>query len=331
MAAYWALVELKEGLPRRGSLEALRLAARLAGQTGATVSVVTIAPTVSAQAAATLAGYGAKSIERIWGDGLDPYTPTAYTAALAAYTKGAGAPDALFACTTSRVRDFGPRFAARAGFVYCPDVIEVSLKDGALTARRPLYAGKVLATARFAAGRPPFIGTRPNNFPPGDPAAGATAPVNEHTVTIPTADRRMEVLEFQPAGGDRPELQEARIVVSGGRGMKGPENWHLLEALADSLGAALGASRAVCDAGWRPHREQVGQTGKTVTPELYVAVAISGAIQHRVGMSSSKWIVAVNRDKDADIFKISDFGLVGDVFELLPLLTAEIRKAKGSG
>ena len=331
MADYWTLIELKDGQVRRGSLEALRLASRLGGEASASVTAVAVADNLSEEALATLAGYGAHTVRRVWGEGLEPYTPTAYAAALALLIEEVGKPDAAFSCTTARARDFAPRLATRAGFVYCPDVIAVTLQDGALTARRPLYAGKVLAMAHFTPDRPPLIGTRPNNFPPGEPTASATATVHEHTVTLADADRRMEVVEFQPAGGDRPELQEARIIVSGGRGMKGPENWQMVEDLADALGAALGASRAVCDAGWRPHREQVGQTGKTVTPELYIACGISGAIQHRVGMSSSRWIVAVNRDPDADIFKISDFGIVGDVFEVLPLLTEEIRKARNGG
>jgi len=186
-----------------------------------------------------------------------------------------------------------------------------------------MYAGKVRARVRAAL--PAVASVRPNAFPLADGAA-------EQTVTaVPGGETPgLTFVRFEPtaSGGGRVSLSDARVIVSGGRGLKGPEGWTQVEALADVLGAALGASRAVTDAGWRPNEEQVGQTGKTVTPDLYIALGISGAIQHLAGMTSSKVIVAVNKDPDADIFKVADYGVVGDVFEFLPAFTEAVKQVK---
>jgi len=188
-----------------------------------------------------------------------------------------------------------------------------------------MYAGKVRARLRVPL--PAVVTIRPGAVP----LKGTAAPAVEK---IP-ADAGAEKLEFVKfaevaSSGKRVSLADARVVVSGGRGLRGPENWHLVEQLADALGGAVGASRAVTDAGWRPNEEQVGQTGKTVTPDLYVALGISGAIQHLAGMTSSKVIVAVNKDPDADIFKIADYGVVADVFEFVPAFTEAVRKVKAA-
>jgi electron transfer flavoprotein alpha subunit len=186
-----------------------------------------------------------------------------------------------------------------------------------------MYAGKLRARVRAAL--PAVASVRPNAFPLAEGGA-------EPQVTAVRAGDTpgLTFVRFEPtaSGGGRVSLSEARVIVSGGRGLKGPEGWTQVEALADVLGAALGASRAVTDAGWRPNEEQVGQTGKTVTPDLYIALGISGAIQHLAGMTSSKVIVAVNKDPDADIFKVADYGVVGDVFEFLPAFTAAVKQAK---
>jgi electron transfer flavoprotein alpha subunit len=190
---------------------------------------------------------------------------------------------------------------------------------------RPVYAGKALATV--AADGPVVASLRPNAFEPAP--EGAAGAVEAFDPGVPEGDLGVVVKEILAPAAKRVDLTEADIVVSGGRGLKGPENFHLVEGLAAALGGVVGASRAVVDAGWRPHAEQVGQTGKTVSPKLYVALGISGAIQHLAGMSSSRCIVAINRDADAPIFKVADYGIVGDVFEIVPALTAAVLKAKG--
>ncbi|NNL20633.1 MAG: electron transfer flavoprotein subunit alpha/FixB family protein, partial [Ignavibacteriaceae bacterium] len=193
-----------------------------------------------------------------------------------------------------------------------------------LVATRPIYAGKALMDVKLTTDKK-VISLRPNVFKAEASENPSDSEINVKEISSPNLNTK--VTEFKKAEG-KLDVAEADIIVSGGRGMKGPENFHLIEELADAFGAAVGASRAVVDAGWRPHREQVGQTGKTVSPTLYVACGISGAIQHLAGMSSSKYIVAINKDKDAPIFNVADYGITGDVFEILPALREEVTKAK---
>jgi electron transfer flavoprotein alpha subunit len=205
------------------------------------------------------------------------------------------------------------------------DCTAMKIESGEIIATRPVYAGKAMIDVIVKSATKVFT-LRPNVFTAS--ATNGAPNVEKASVTLAPEDSTTKVTDVKVATG-RPDVTEANIIVSGGRGLKGPENWHLIENLADSLGAAMGASRAVVDAGWRPHDEQVGQTGKTVSPTLYVACAISGAVQHLAGMSSSKFIVAINKDKDAPIFQVADYGIVGDVFEILPELTNEFKKAMG--
>jgi electron transfer flavoprotein alpha subunit len=220
-------------------------------------------------------------------------------------------------------KDLAPRLAVKLDAGCLMDCIKVDSSND-LVATRPIYAGKALIDVKLNTDKK-IICIRPNVFKTESFDNSGEPEISIKEISSPNLSSK--VTEFKKAEG-KLDVAEADIIVSGGRGIKGPENYHLIEELADALGAAVGASRAVVDAGWRPHREQVGQTGKTVSPTLYVACGISGAIQHLAGMSSSKYIVAINKDKDAPIFNVADYGIAGDIFDVLPVLTEEIKKAK---
>ena len=278
---------------------------------------------VSSEIAAKAATFGEVEVVAVKGD---RYSPMSWSAAVAEKAKSSGAQLLLVAATLNG-RDLAARAAAKLGWAYAADVTDLSVSADAAEAKRPMYAGKIRATAKVPL--PAVVSVRAGAWSlPTGAAAPSVADIE------PAADDgrlTFDRFEATASGGKRVSLAEARAIVSAGRGMKGPENWKLVEELADALGAATGASRAVTDAGWRPNEEQVGQTGKTVTPDLYVALGISGAIQHLAGMTSSKVIVAVNKDPDADIFKIADYGVVGDLFEFVPAFTEAVKKVKGSG
>jgi len=227
---------------------------------------------------------------------------------------------------TAMGKDCAPRVAVKLKAGYAADCTALRIENGELIATRPVYAGKALTDVKFNS-QIKVVTLRPNVFPVKT-YDGQQATMK--AVSIPLTDndfaaRTVDVLQ----GSGKIDVAEADIIVTGGRGLKAPENFAMIEELANVLGAAVGASRAVVDAGWRPHEEQVGQTGKTVAPSLYIAVGVSGAIQHVAGMSSSKYIVAINKDKDAPIFQIADYGIVGDAFEIVPALTQELKKQLG--
>lgn len=226
---------------------------------------------------------------------------------------------------TAYGKDVAPRVAAKLDVPLATDATALDVDDGDIIVTRPVYAGRAIATVVLE-GSPCLLSIRPNSF-----RASRDAMPEVEKVSVDCSNARVVVREVQAAGGPKVDVAEAPIVVSGGRGLKDPENWSLLEQLRDALGTncALGASRAVVDAGWRPHAEQVGQTGKTVSPQLYFAIGISGAMQHLAGMRSAKTIVAINKDPEAPIFKVADYGLVGDAAEVLPRLTAEIKSQCG--
>jgi electron transfer flavoprotein alpha subunit len=266
-----------------------------------------------------LARYGATAVYAAGGDNR---LAGPLTVALAAAADRAE-PAAVLVAATPLGKDAGARLAARRGWGMLADIVDL---DAELVATQNVFGGATTVRSRVKAGTP-VLAVKPNSFPveeaPAEPEAVQLELEAEAEDQVRVTDH---VVQEQ---GGRPDVAEAEIVVSGGRGLQDPSNFALVEALADSLGAAVGASRAAVDAGWYPHQHQVGQTGKTVSPQLYVAVGISGAIQHRAGMQTSKTIVAVNKDADAPIFAISDFGVVGDLFKVIPRLTEEVAKRKG--
>jgi electron transfer flavoprotein alpha subunit len=249
--------------------------------------------------------------------------------AAAALTRGieAADPAVVLVPGTTAGRDYAPLVAARLGAGLAADCVSFAVENGALVATRPVLGGRALTRVRFPGGGPSMVTVRSGSFAKAE--SGLTEPIVERLeVTLSPDDQRASLVETTPKGTGASRLDSADVVVSGGRGLKEPAQFAIVEELAEAFGAAVGATRAVVDAGWRPHHEQIGQTGRTVSPRLYVAVGISGAVQHNVGMQGSDYIVAINRDPDAPIFKIASFGIVGDLFEIVPALSAEVRNAK---
>jgi electron transfer flavoprotein alpha subunit len=319
-----AFAEQRDNKLKKSAFEVLQTARTIADQTGGEIIALVIGDHVQA-IAGELGGYGAAKILALQHPKLGKYSATAYAKVIAETAKKEQA-DIILLPATAMGRDSAPRVAVKLDAGLASDCIALKVDDGTIIATRPVYAGKALTEIKINSPVKVFT-LRPNVFPAGT-NNGSTA--NVEIVDIPLADSDFAsfVIETTQASG-KMDVSEADIIVSGGRGMKGPENFTIIEDLAGVLGGAVGASRAVVDAGWRPHSEQVGQTGKTVSPSLYIAVAISGAIQHLAGMSSSKYIVAINKDKDAPIFQIADYGIVADAFDIVPALTLEMKKLLG--
>jgi electron transfer flavoprotein alpha subunit len=324
MGAILVLIERRGGELKGASLQAVSLAATMAAATGDTV--VALALGAGAASCAGAAGaHGATRLLAVEDAGLDVYVPETYAATLAAAAREAGA-DTILVAGTSLGRDVAARAAARLETGLLSDVVELTrTAGGALRGKRPVYSGKAYAWASVPTARPSMATLRPNVFPARATAAGPAEVVPFKAADVPV---RAKVTRLEQPASQEQDVAEASIVVSGGRGLKAAEHFSLVRDLAQALGGAVGASRAVVDSGWISHAHQVGQTGKVVSPSLYVACGISGAIQHLAGMSSSKVIVAINKDPDAPIFKAASYGIVGDVFEVMPKLTEEIRKLR---
>lgn len=321
-----AVAESRGGTLHPVSHEVVTAARRVADGLGAQVTALVLGGEALQDGVKSLAAYGADQIRVATAAELGEYAPELYTDLIAGAIER-DRPRVVVLPASARGKDLAPRVAARVGSGLATEVTELSVEEGELTAVRPVYAGKVIAVVRFEA-EPAMLSVRPRAIQPvEDPHEGQ---LEELSLELDPARARTSVRFEAEEKKERPDVAEAEIVVSGGRGMQGPDNWGLLEDLADALGSrtALGASRAVVDAGWRPHAEQVGQTGKVVSPKLYVAVGISGAIQHQAGMRTSGCIVAVNKDPEAPIFQLADYGIVGDLFEIVPRLTEEIRKQR---
>jgi electron transfer flavoprotein alpha subunit len=269
-----------------------------------------------------LAQYGASKVYVADDARLQPYSSEAYTATLAGVVGKTG-PAILLLGATAMGKDLAPRLAARLGVGVASDCTALEIDDGRLLATRPIFAGKALARVKLAAD-PQIATVRPNVLAACEPDPDATAAVEP--IAAADVDVRARVVDIAGAGEGEIDVAEADIIVSGGRGVGGPEGFAPVRSLARTLGAAVGASRAAVDAGWIEHAHQVGQTGKTVTPNLYIACGISGAIQHLAGMKTSKVIVAVNTDPEAPIFKLANYGIVGDLFKVVPAMEEEFKK-----
>ena len=323
MGTVLAVAEQRDGEVKKATFEAIAEAGRLAGQLGGDVATALVGAGVEG-AAAGLGAWGADKVYVVDHAELANYSTEGYTAAVCAVIEQVK-PDVVLFPATALGKDLAPRVAARVGAGLASDVTALAVEDGKLVATRPIYAGKAIATVAFNSAVA-MATLRPNVFSANAKDDAKQAEVAKVDATIEGI--RAKVTSVEKSEGATIELTEAEIVVSGGRGIGGPEHFEVIEKLAASLGAAPGASRAIVDAGWVDHQHQVGQTGKTVSPNLYIAVGISGAIQHLAGMSSSKVIVAINKDAEAPIFKIADYGIVADLFQVVPTLTEELTRLR---
>jgi len=314
-------IEQRAGQVRSVSREALGEATRLSKDLGG--PVFGVCPAASDPGLAALGEAGAEKVLLATHEHFANYDGAGYARAVAAAAE-AVKPAAIVFPASAMGRDLAPRVAARLGVGLAADCTALSAQGGKLQASRPVYAGKAVQTVSFPR-TPAIVSLRPKVFATAS-TPGKSAAVEPLKFELDASAPRAEVKRVVASAGAKLDLTESDIIVSGGRGLKGPEHFKVIEELAEALGATVGASRAVVDAGWRPHADQVGQTGKTVSPKLYVAVGISGAIQHLAGMSSSRCIVAINKDPEAPIFKIADYGLVGDLFEVVPALTEVVKK-----
>ena len=312
------VLEQRDNQLKKVSFEAAKAGSDLANKLGCEVEAVIVGNEIADLA--KIGGFGVAKVTLLKNADLVQYSSSAYSNAIAEFVSEAGA-DILIFGNTSMGKDLAPKISVKIGAGIAMDAVALEYVDNSIVATRPIYAGKALIDVKVNSEKKVFT-IRPNVFNAGDSSA-TNAEVIEKLVDSP--DLAAKVIGMKKAEG-KLDVAEASIIVSGGRGLKEADNFKLVEDLAEILGAAVGASRAVVDAGWRPHAEQVGQTGKTVSPNLYVALGISGAIQHLAGMRSSKYIVAINKDADAPIFQVADYGITGDVFEVVPALIEELKK-----
>jgi electron transfer flavoprotein alpha subunit len=315
MPAVLVFCEVQDGKLKKASREALSIGRKLADAAGGEL----VAFAADRTAADDAGRYGAK---KLFVTSAGEYNTETYTAAMQAAVAQSAASIVILG-GTSNGRDLAPRLAARMNAGVASDVDRLEWIDGKLRARRPVYSGKAFATVEISSA-PAIATTRINAFP-AEEVGGSAAEVVEVSAAT---DSKTKVVETKIAESGELSIAEADIIVSGGRGLKEGANFSLIRDLAHAIGGAVGASRATVDAGWIDHQHQVGQTGRVVSPNLYIAAGVSGAIQHLAGMSTSKHIVAINKDPEAPIFRIADLGVVGDLFTIVPALTEEVKKAK---
>jgi electron transfer flavoprotein alpha subunit len=323
----WVFVEHKDEKIRKVTFEMLSEARKLADQKSEELCAVVLGNNIGSFVE-VIGQYGADKIYVLENELLSQYTTDGYAKALADLAKEQQPSILLFGATVIG-KDLSPRVATRLGAGLATDCVKIGLdSEGKLTATRPMYAGKVIAEVGFSSDTPQMASVRPNILPATVLSDSRKAEVIRLKANISAADIKTTIVETIKTAGEKVDLTEADVIVSGGRGMKGPENFKILEELADVLDATVGASRAAVDAGWRLQIDQVGQTGKVVSPNLYIACGISGAIQHFAGMGTSKVIVAINKDPDAVIFGKCDYGIVDDLFKVVPIFTQECKKLR---
>ena len=320
----WTIAEQRGGEIRKITYEIVSEGRRLADALGQELTVILLGSDIKGTAA-ELGQYGADKVLVADDSRLEPYTTDAYVSVISELVK-ANDPQILILGASVQGKDLAARLAASLDVGMAQDCTVFAIEDGNLVATRPIYAGKAYAKVTFENSLPQMAAARPKVMSISEPDSSKSAEVVDASFTLDDGDLKTKVVDVAEDEGGKVDLTEADKIVSGGRGMKGPENYNILEELADLIGASVGASRSAVDAGWRPHSDQVGQTGKVVSPNLYIACGISGAIQRLAGMSTSKVIVAINKDEDAPIFQKADYGVVGDLFDVVPALTEEVKK-----
>jgi electron transfer flavoprotein alpha subunit len=320
----WIIAEQRDGALRKISFELASAARKLADQLGAEVSAVLLGSGIEGLAA-QLGKYGVDKVYVGDSPALEPYITEAHAAAAAKIIKE-NDPAIVLLGASVQGKDLSARLAGKLATGLATDCIDVKIADGKLLAIRPMYAGKCFGEVITSA-TPQMASLRPNVFAMAENAKAAA--VTKFDPAIDAAQIKSKILEVQKDTSGKVDLTEANVIVTGGRGMKGPEGFQILEELAEVLKGCVGASRAAVDAGWRLQKDQVGQTGKVVSPNLYIACGVSGAIQHLAGMSSSKYIVAINKDAEAPIFTKADYGVVDDLFKVVPELTGACKKLVG--
>jgi len=321
MSKVFILSEIKEGKIKQSSLEIVSASQKAGNET-----IALVLGNNSATASAELFHAGAKKVYYCEDALLKIYSPEIFQKTALSLIKKEN-PEIILAAHTPTGKDLLPRIAIELGTGCAADCSSLKFEGNKISVKKPLYAGKALVEIEFCGSGPICATLRPNSL--GNPEINTTLSGNAESCNIEGAsESKIKLIDLVKGTSERPDVTEASTVISGGRSLKSAENFALLESCADVLGAAVGASRAAVDAGFRPHRDQVGQTGKVVSPSLYIACGISGAIQHLAGMRTSKTIVAINTDPEAPIFQVADYGIVGDLFTLVPLLTEELKKLK---
>lgn len=320
----WTIAEQRGGEIRKITYEIISEGRSIADALGQELTTLLLGSGVKDKAA-ELGHYGADKVMVADDPRLEPYTTDAYVAVISELVK-ANDPAVLLLGASAQGKDLSARLAGRLGVGMAQDCTVFSVDNGNLVAVRPIYAGKAYAKVTFENSWPQMATARPNVMSINEPDTSKSAEVLDASFNLDDSAIKTKVIDMVKDEGGKIDLTEAEKIVSGGRGMKGPENYKIIEELASLIGATVGASRSAVDAGWRPHSDQVGQTGKVVSPNLYIACGISGAIQHLAGMGTSKVIVAINKDPDAPIFQKANYGVVGDLFQVVPALTEEVKK-----